>query len=265
MVLNGCVNAKKVMKTKIDKEIKKLKEVDIERVKIENRVRIDQETSEKYNHISNKRVRDLAHFVENIKDADIVDLNYLGEIIEDQKREKAELSRKHPPLRRFLYTSSQSSEPTKPGYLVKKTLADHFQQKYKLTTDYSLLENQSQYLSKLFEIRESTAPEPRSLRSKLSIYIVDQNIGWELRHSKSIKPRNGRTPFANYSDVDYSDPDFTVQKEEIEDLTKEEPKRTLTKAEIRAEKEANEFNKKLKEKLDKGPFIVSFIPNPSRL
>ncbi|CAI2386505.1 unnamed protein product [Moneuplotes crassus] len=258
--IQSSIKSQRLMTSKINNEKEKLQDLDKKRLRIKNKIdQIRSSTSNKFNFIPNERVKNLASFVDQIKDADLLDLCYISEIIEEEKKNKQELSKQHAPLKKFMNKPEQEGFQAKPDYSVSMTLADHFQKESKIPSTFNILKDRQKYIQNLKRQKELDLPPKREQRNKVKIYIVDHDIGKMYKNVPHIPIKNPRNPMKVYDHINYSDDD-DISIAEIHDLSNRDKHRDDDDSEevknAKTPKRIREYNQMIYEKLQKGPTIV---------
>ena len=162
---------------KLENENKNLRDADIKRLNIQNKIMMKENPSYPKQEFSRQKMMDLEKLIDPFRKVDLLDLEYVGDIINDMRRKLKEESKLHVPLTKFLKKPKQIEAPRKPEYTIDKTEADYAQERYKNMKNIDYAEDKEGFLHQLKQQRKFEAPIKREKRNKIHIIILDENIG----------------------------------------------------------------------------------------
>lgn len=178
-----------------------LKEADIQRIKVQRRIS-NLEPSLKVQKQSIRKINDLDDFVRLIKTRDVLDLCYLKEVIEKEQRELIEVTKKHPPLTKFLVYNDPNAK-RRSNYAMNKNESDFAQDIYRnyIRSDPSV--DFDGYIRELRQLKIQTRLPKRAHRNKIWIIIEElHKTNADYKRSQRIIG-NPRNPFEELSDLNY--------------------------------------------------------------
>ena len=141
--------------------------------------------------------------IRDIKESDVIDLNYIKETIEKVKKEILEDRIQNPPLKPFIKTKEKENQEMKEGYLVPKTLADKTQEQYRDYLKVSPIEDELEFKTQLKSLKSKTNTEFRKDRTKIIIQVLSHlKTNADYRRSDYFLA-NPRNPFESLDGINY--------------------------------------------------------------
>ena len=187
-----------------------LKTSDVARINNEQKLADWDETPEDIHHEHKENIKDLSHMVEHIKKADIIDLWYLKEIIENEKRILEEKNKKNPPLLKYMRKSDEVLAPRRSGYTLNKNEADLMQEKYWKFVSADPNTEWQEFIEQLKELKRIQDPGQRERKKIIRIEILEENMLEDIPKTEEFAIKNPRNPFIKYNDLDYSDGEVEI-------------------------------------------------------
>jgi hypothetical protein len=199
-----------------------LKQLDIKRIENEYKLRsfknkspLVEDSREYFEFPKKSKLKKRDFLVKSIREADLIDLHYLSNIIEEEKKHLSEEAKKNVQLKKFV-TISSHIVPLLPVY---KSLAESMQEEFRQYTKTAPSEDLGRFVQELKELKSHITLPQRKTRKDMHIHILNRIKTNKDYYRSDYFIGNPRNPFELLDNMDYDlqsdDPENDVEVSDV--------------------------------------------------